>query len=225
MNPKEWNMVGKPALVLLHYQEGIIGKGSWIQGWYEPAKQACIKSGMFENTKALLAAFREKGLPVVFVNSIPNPIGKLPAYGYLFDKNREHYCDAPLVENSELAEGLKVMPEMERRPNEPVLYNWLLAGFTQSGLDAYLRANGVSTLVLCGFALNSVVYHTAVQASDLWYNCIFPSDTSAVYMPRKPGEKPDIDEVVTKVFLEEIVPSIALVTPAADVIAHLPDNK
>ena len=44
-------------------------------------------------------------------------------------------------------------------------------------------------------------------------------------MPRKPGEKPDIDEVVTKVFLEEIVPSIALVTPAADVIAHLPDNK
>ena len=75
---REWKMEGKPALVLLHYQEGIIGKGEWIQGWYEPAKQACIKSGMFENTKALLDAFREKDLPVVFVNAIPNPIGKLP---------------------------------------------------------------------------------------------------------------------------------------------------
>ena len=222
---KEWKLEGKPALVLLHYQEGIIGKGEWIQGWFEPAKKACIESGMFENTKALLDAFRARDLPVVFVNAIPNPIGKLPKYGYLNDKNREHYCSDPLVENKELASGLAVMPEMERRPNEPVLYNWLLAGFTHSGLDAYLRSQGVETLVLCGFALNSVVYHTAVQATDLWYNCIFPSDTSAVYMPRKPGEKPDIDEVVTKVFLEEIVPSICLVTPAADVIAHLDEYK
>ena len=81
----------------------------------------------------------------------------------------------------------------------------------------------MDTIVLCGFALNSVVYHTAVQAGDLWYNCIIPSDTSAVYMPRKPGEKPDIDEIVTKVVLEEMAPSLSLVTTAADVIAHLPD--
>ena len=222
---REWKMEGKPALVLLHYQEGIIGKGSWIQGWYEPAKQACIASGMFENTKALLDAFREKNLPVVFVNAIPNPFGKLPKYGYLMDKNREHYNPEVMFENEELVEGLKVMPEMERRPDEPVLYNWLLAGFTNSGLDAVLRAQGVDTIVLCGFALNSVVYHTAVQAGDLWYNCIIPSDTSAVYMPRKPGEKPDIDEIVTKVVLEEMAPSLSLVTTAADVIAHLPDNN
>lgn len=221
---KEWKMEGKPALVLLHYQEGIIGKGTWIQGWYENAKKACEEVGMFENTKALLAAFREKNLPVVFVNAIPNPIGKLPKYGYLMDKNREHYNDAVMFENEDLIEGLKVMPEMERRSNEPVLYNWLLAGFTQSGLDAYLRSQGAETLVICGFALNSVVYHTAVQATDLWYNCIIPSDTAAVYMPRKPGEKPDIDEVVTKVVLEELAPSLSLVTTAADVIAHLPDD-
>ncbi|MCD8389211.1 MAG: cysteine hydrolase [Oscillospiraceae bacterium] len=221
---KDWNMVGKPALVLLHYQEGIIGKGTWIQGWYEPAKKACIEAGMFEDTKELLDVFRAKGLPVVFVNALANPFGKLPAYGYLFDKNREHFNSAPLVENTELADGLAVMPEMERRPDEPVLYNWLLAGFTNSGLDAVLRAANVETIVLCGFALNSVVYHTAVQAGDLWYNTIIPSDTSAVYMPRKPGEKPDIDEVVTRVVLEEMAPSLSLVTTAADVIAHLPDQ-
>ena len=221
---KEWKLEGKPALVLLHYQEGIIGKGTWIQGWYENAKKACNEVGMFENTKALLDAFREKNLPVVFVNAIPNPVGKLPKYGYLMDKNREHYNDAVMFENEDLIEGLKVMPEMERRPNEPVLYNWLLAGFTHSGLDAYLRSQDVDTLVICGFALNSVVYHTAVQATDLWYNCIIPSDTAAVYMPRKPGEKPDIDEVVTKVVLEELAPSLSLVTTAADVIAHLPDD-
>lgn len=223
---REWKMEGKPALVLLHYQEGIIGKGDWVQGWYEPAKERVLQVGMIEHTKVLLKAFREKGLPVVFVNAIPNPIGKLPKYGFLFDKNREHYNDAPLVENEDLARGLKVMPEMERRPNEPVLYNWLLAGFTNSGLDAYLRANNVETIVLCGFALNSVVYHTAVQAGDLWYNTIIPSDTAAVYMPRKfPGDRPDIDEIVTKVVLEEMAPSLSLVTTSDDVIAHLPDNN
>ena len=40
-------------------------------------------------------------------------------------------------------------------------------------------------------------------------------------MPRKPGEKPDIDELVTKVVLEEMAPSLALVTTAQDVIDHL----
>ena len=96
---KEWKMEGKPALVLLHYQEGIIGKGTWIQGWYEPAKKACIASGMFENSKKLADAFRAKGLPVVFVNAIPNPFGKLPKYGYLMDKNREHYNPEVMFEN------------------------------------------------------------------------------------------------------------------------------
>ena len=223
---KEWKMEGKPALVLLHYQEGIIGKGTWIQGWYEPAKKACIASGMFENSKKLADAFRAKGLPVVFVNAIPNPFGKLPKYGYLMDKNREHYNPEVMFENEDLIKGLEVMPEMERRPDEPVLYNWLLAGFTNSGLDAVLRAQGVETLVICGFALNSVVYHTAVQAGDLWYNCIIPNDTAAVSIPHKPGEKPDdIDEIVTKVVLEEMAPSLALVTSSDDVIAHLPDNN
>lgn len=223
---REWTMDGKPALVLLHYQQGIIGKGDWIQGWYEPAKKKVLEVGMIEHTKELLNAFREKNLPVIFVNAISNPFGKLPAYGYLFDKNREHFNESTIMfENKELAAGLEVMPEMERRPNEPVLYNWLLAGFTNSGLDAVLKTMGVKTIVLCGFALNSVVYHTAVQAGDLWYNTIIPTDTSAVYMPRKPGEKPDIDDLVTRVVLEEMAPSLSLVTTSADVIAHLPDNN
>ena len=224
---REWTMDGKPALVLLHYQEGIIGKGEWIQGWYEPAKEKVLACHMIENTKKLADAFRAKGLPVIFVNAISNPFGKLPEYGYLFDKNREHFDKTSVMfENEDLKRGLTVMPEMERREDEPVLYNWLLAGFTNSGLDAVLKAYGVKTIVLCGFALNSVVYHTAVQAGDLWYNTIIPTDTSAVYMPRKyPGEKPDIDEVVTKVVLEEMAPSLSLVTTSDDVIAHLPENK
>lgn len=33
----DWKMDGKPALVLLHMQQGLVGKGSFIPGWFEPA--------------------------------------------------------------------------------------------------------------------------------------------------------------------------------------------
>jgi len=220
---QNWEMDGKPALVLLHMQEGIIGKGKWIEGWHEGAIEKCTSVGMFDRIQELLKAFREKGLPVIFVNAIPNPTGRLPAYGILFDKNRDLYSDVPMMENEDLREGLAVMPEMERRPDEPVLYNWLLGGFTNSGLDATLKNMGAQTVVLVGFAQNSVIYHTASQAGDLWFSTIIPADASAVYMPRKfPGDRPDIDEVVSTVMLENMAKFISLVTTTEDVIAHLP---
>jgi len=220
---QEWEMDGKPALIMLHMQEGIIGKGKWIEGWYEPARERCAELGMFDRIHELLQAFRDRGLPVVFVNAIPNPTGTLPRYGALFEKNRDMYNAAVIFENQDLKEGLAVMPEMERRPNEPVLYNWLLGGFTNSGLDIVLKNLEVKTIVLVGFSQNAIIYHTASQAGDLWYSTIIPSDASVVYMPREsPGDRPGIDEAVTKVVLEEMAPLISLVTTTEDVIAHLP---
>jgi len=119
-----------------------------------------------------------------------------------------------------------VMEEMDRRPDEPVLYNWLLGGFTNSGLDLVLKTMGVDTVVLVGFAQNSVVYHTASQAGDLWYSTIVPSDASACYMPRvSPKYRDGIDELVSEVVLDQMFPFISLVTTTEDVIAHLPDKK
>ncbi|MCL1897194.1 MAG: cysteine hydrolase [Clostridiales bacterium] len=223
---QNWEMDGKPALVLLHMQNGIIGGGKWIKEWYDGLRETVTEMGMFDRIQELLAAFRERELPVVFVNVIPNAFGPMPKYGILMNQNVGMYDGTVMFENEDLKEGLAVMDEMDRRLDEPVLYNWLLGGFTNSGLDLVLKTMGVQTVVLVGFAQNSVVYHTAAQAGDLWYSTIVPSDGSACYMPRvSPKYREGIDELVSEVVLDQMFPFISLVTTTADVIAHLPDKK
>lgn len=218
----DWKMDGKPALVLMHMQQGLVGKGTFIPGWFEPAKRAIVESGMINRIQDLLKAFRARKLPVIFISALPNPIGVLPAYGFLYRKIEEAKVDTSLLTSSRIREGLEVIPEMERRPDEPLLLNWLLGAFTNSGLDLVLKLKGVKTVVLGGFAQHSVVYTTAVQAGDLWYSTIIPSDASVAFIPRdKPGVSLELDKKVSEVVLEVMAPSISLVTTTADVIAHL----
>ena len=55
----EWTMDGKPALVVLHMQQGIIGTGSWkTSEWHTAIVKAANESGMITNIQSLLKAFR-----------------------------------------------------------------------------------------------------------------------------------------------------------------------
>ena len=80
----DWKMDGKPALVIIHMQEGIVGKGG-VPGQYEEI----VKSGSIAREQALLQAFRKKGLPVIYVVTIHasaalSPAARFPAYGGIF---------------------------------------------------------------------------------------------------------------------------------------------
>lgn len=220
---QDWKFDGKPALVVIHMQEGIVGKGAFVPGWFDAARRSIDECGMIDHTKDLLKAFREKGLPVIFVNAIPNPIGVVPAYGYLFRKIEDAEIAKPLLESQKVQDGVRVMPEMERRPEEPVLYNWLQGAFTQSGLDIVLKRMGVTTVVLTGFALHSVIYATCVQAGDLWYSTIVASDctTPAVLTGDTTEIDEEIDQLVSKVVLGTMMKAIALVTDSKDIIEHV----
>src|SRR4030042_1290637 len=110
----EWKMDGKPALVLLHMQKGIASEGTFIPGWRDDSLKAIKDSGMITRMQELLKAFRAKGLPVIFVNVLPNPIGVLPAYGKLFRKIEEAKLDATLLNSPAIRESLEVIPELDR---------------------------------------------------------------------------------------------------------------
>jgi nicotinamidase-related amidase len=207
-----WEMDGKPALVVLHMQQGIVGKGTFIPEFANEANKLVRDSGMLANVQALLKAFREKGLPVVFVNVSVNPIGALPAYGKLYQINREAIDDSNVLTSAFAREALEVIPEMERRPDEPLLYNWLLGAFTNSGLDVVLKNKGVKTIVIVGFAAHQAVFCAAVQAGDLWYSVILPSDAIVSRAHEKKAY-----EAVTEI----MGPMISLVTTTKDVIKHL----
>jgi nicotinamidase-related amidase len=200
----DWKMRGKPALVILHMQQGIVGKAGNISGLYEEVK----KAGIIPRQQALLRAFRDRKLPVIYVNalavtSLQHPAGVLPAYGELFR----------LIEMAQpTPNNLEVIPELAPQPEEPVLTNWIIGAFTNSGLDQVLKARGAETLVLAGCVTNMAVYTAALQAVDLLYSVIVVGDACTT-MP----SQAKAHEVV----LDVMAPNIALVTSTEDVIAHL----
>jgi hypothetical protein len=71
----EWKMDGKPALVIIHMQKGIVGKGTYTPTPHEEEIKAIKDSGMIEKQLALIKAFREKKLPVI--QNPPSNITKL----------------------------------------------------------------------------------------------------------------------------------------------------
>jgi len=62
----DWKMKGKPALVILHMQQGIVGERGNIPGLYEEVKG----SGIIPRQQALLKAFRDRKLPVIYVTAL-----------------------------------------------------------------------------------------------------------------------------------------------------------
>jgi len=202
----EWKMDGKPGLVIMHMQSTILGEDSKKLTLHN--RPVVDESGMIPRLRELLEAFRKKNLPIVFVHAIMGMGGiqhRLPAYGKLFDLIRQN-----ITTLDDLEAARKVLPELGRRPDEPVLTNWLLGAFSYSGLDTVLKVNSVKTVVLTGFATHSAVFNAVIQAVDLWYSAIVPRDACAT---------PATD--LTDRMLKEVFPSYCLVTTTKDVIAHL----
>jgi nicotinamidase-related amidase len=199
----EWKMHGKPALVVNHMQASILDNKSEYN--FGPIVR---QSGMIERLCALLDAFRERNLPIVYLGAIMGDGGlqhRLPVYGKLFDMIRSNIDK---LDDRESART--VIAELGRRPEEPVLVNWLLGGFTQSGLDTWLKVNHVDTVVMTGFATHSVVFNATIQACDNWYSVVIPRDAMTTFLP-----------ALSETMLNELFPFYSKVTTTADVIAHL----
>ena len=196
----EWKMVGKPALVLIHMQHGIThpeGKVAFLGH-----AKATRDSGIIARQQLLLAAFRKKKLPVVFVNAI-TPETKWPAYGRFWEGIKKYRANLPGTKDVEVIEELAPLS------GEPLLFNWPFGIFTGNNLRQVLDNLGVETLVLVGVATDMAVLTAVFQASDMLYNVIVPSDTCTSATPK-------FHEAAI-----EMIDAVALVTTTKDVIAHL----
>lgn len=190
----DWQMNGKPALLILHMQTGM----------REREAKVFKETGIIPRQQALLKAFRRKKQPVIFVNAKHSPIsGNIPAYGRFW----EMYRNSEVKDNPE---DLEVIPELAPRPGEPVLYHLPFGAFNNSGLERVLTLYGVDTLVPVGFTSYGIVASVIEEARNRYYPVIVPEDASAA-----PSAK------AHNVFMEVIASAFALVTTTDDVIAHL----
>jgi nicotinamidase-related amidase len=217
-NHMDFEIVGKPALVLIHLQNNLVGGiGPAMPDWMPSALQGIRDSGMIGKCKMLADTFRAKGLPVIFVHADGDPIGKVPAYGDLWrqiEKSGHNFTD------EEKKRYWGVVPEMEYNPKtDDLICNWFSSPFNMSGLELVFKKYNVDTAVFGGFALMSAVYTACNACSDKLYNSIMAVDASYVSVPPvTPGYHEGLNDVVAEAVIRVMAPAIAQVTDAATVI-------
>lgn len=79
-----------------------------------------------------------------------------------------------------------------------------------SDVDRYLREQAVETVVVTGVATGMAIGHNSFALADRFYGLIVPFDTCA-----------DANSRLHEAVLKWMLPPIALITAAEDVIAHL----
>ena len=198
----DWKIVGKPALILIHMQHAICDPNGAVARVGHA--KAAHESGILPRQQALLSAFREKGLPVIYVNAITDPtrLERAPVLGRFWSTVTGGI-------NMPGSKDVEVISEVAPRPDEPVLGNFPFSMFANNDLHERLQRLGIRTLVLAGVATDMAVLASCWQASDLYYNLVVPSDASTG------ANQPSQDAAM------KMISAIAMVTPADDVIAHL----
>lgn len=198
----DWKLTGKPALLFIHMQKAIVKEGSPLDGLGH--SRATRESGIIPRQQALLKAFRDKGLPVVYVNAITPPDARFPVYGKFWGFIGKATVNVPGTRDVE------VIDELAPQSGEPLFYNWPFGIFEGNDLEKYLKDQGIDTLVLSGVATGMAVGTAVFACADRFYNLIVPEDAST-----------DADQDLHDIVFKAMIPAIALVTTTEDVIDHL----
>jgi len=169
-------MVAPPgsALCLMELQRGVCGDlaGPMMTDLVE----ATATTGIVSQAAALAAAARAAGVPVVHCTA-----------SFRRDR-RDTPMNAPLIrvllrDPEHLVEGTpaaEVLPELGPEPADLVVgRHHGVSPFAGTGLDMVLRACGVSTVVAAGVSVNLGVLGLVIEAVNLGYRVVLPTDAVA----------------------------------------------
>lgn len=138
------------ALIVVDLQKGIVS-----------LPLAHSIDAVVERSRALLDAFRERGLPVVLVNVAGGAPGR--------------------TERPRLAEPFPpgwtdLIPELDRQPGDILVTKRTWGAFASTDLEDQLKTLGVTQVVVTGVATGTGVESTARQAYELGFNVTLALD-------------------------------------------------
>ena len=137
--------------------------------------------GLTEPAKDVLAGiFRRHGLPVVLVNVIAVPPGRT---------EQKRFSGAFPSDFAEF------VPELSPRLADHVVSKQTAGAFTKTDLEAWLRTNGVTQVVIVGVATSMGVESTARQGHELGFNVTLAVDAMT-----------DMDPVLHDITIAKIFP-------------------
>ncbi|HEX4038916.1 MAG TPA: isochorismatase family protein [Acidobacteriaceae bacterium] len=145
------------ALIVVDLQKGIIQSP-----FIHPV------DGLIARNRALLDAFRKRNLPVVLVNVD----GAAPG--------RTEQPRRPAT----LPEGFsQLIPELNRQPGDILITKKTWGAFAGTDLEAQLKAQGITQVVVTGVATGTGVEATARQAYEAGFNVTLAIDAMTDLRP------------------------------------------
>ena len=186
------------AIVNTECQENLIGPNSILPG----LARAAAEVGLVENCARLFASARSHGVRVYYCTDTRRPDGFGFAYNTMVHLRMKGERTGS-GGHGPVVEPLTPQPEDVVFPREQGL-----TGFFATGLDAYLRNTGVATLIVTGVSLNIAVLGTCIEAMNLGYTVVVPTDCVA-------SDPPEYAATLIKYTIR----NIAFTAPSANIIS------
>jgi nicotinamidase-related amidase len=140
----------KTALIVVDLQAGIVALPT-----------AHPVDAVIARAAELAAAFRAHDLPVVLVNVAGGAPGR---------------NEQPPRAGGFPPEAMEIVPALGRAPSDHLVTKRTWGAFTNTDLDAYLKAHGVTHVVVCGVATSIGAESTARFAHEFGYNVTLAID-------------------------------------------------
>jgi nicotinamidase-related amidase len=143
----------KTALIVVDLQKGVASR--------IPPQ---LLAPLLERNRALLAAFRARGLPVVLVNVAGGAPGR---------------SEQPRPASAPPAGWDELLPGLDQQGSDILVTKRTWGAFVRTGLEERLKALGVTQVVVTGVATSIGVESTARQAFEAGFNVTLALDAMA----------------------------------------------
>ncbi len=148
----------KTALIVIDLQQGIKA--------FAPA-DAMVD--VIKNAAVLTTAFREKGLPVCLVNVTGGAPGR---------------TEQGLRARSFPDDFAVLLPELDQQPTDHLVTKTTWGAFTHTDLEAWLKGQGVTQVVICGVSTSAGCESTARFAHEYGFNVTLAIDAMTDTKPQ-----------------------------------------
>jgi len=119
------------------------------------------------------------------------------------------------------APGFRVKPEAAPAPGEAVIYKDVNSSFIGTDLEQRLRAQGATTVVICGITTDHCVSTTTRMAGNLGFSALIVSDATATFERTGPDGRHYPAELMHDTALASLHREFAEAVATAVVLARL----
>ncbi|MEP7307344.1 MAG: isochorismatase family cysteine hydrolase [Acidobacteriota bacterium] len=171
------------ALLLIDLQRDFLEPGGFGEMLGNDVSQL---RRVIEPNRKLLAAWRDKGLPVMHTREGHRPdLSDLPPAKKIRGGGKTTIGDVgPMGRILVRGEaGHDIIPELYPLASEPVIDKPGKGAFFATDLHAILQNRGITQLIVTGVTTEVCVNTTVREANDRGYDCLVPEDCVGSYFP------------------------------------------